>query len=108
MFGASDQQNGDCISVHYAQVVLLIIDPKTQHVSVVMNRCRHIVKGQFWQRLPQAVRLCPTAAWGVLVLVVALSEPQYVPIGITDFKHLHLDPVDPLNVTRRASASLHR
>ena len=42
-FSASNQQNGDGVSIHHAQVALLIIDPKTQHVAIVSNRRRHIV-----------------------------------------------------------------
>src|SRR5580700_5797585 len=53
------------------------------------------------------MRLRATAARRILFLVKALPKPEHVPIRITDFKHLHLDPVDPFNVARRASAGAH-
>lgn len=41
-------------------------------------------------RLLHAARLPVSAAPRVLVLVIALSEPQHVKIGIADLEHPHL------------------
>src|ERR1700683_3256172 len=105
LLSAGNEQDGNRIALQHAEAVLLIVDPKAQHIAVVSNGSRHVIERQLGQRLAQPVRLRSAPAWGDLFLMEGLPKPEHIPVRITDFKHPHLDPVDLLNFARSASAS---
>ena len=78
-----------------------MVNLEAQYVAIVRDPGRHVVQRQLRQgpsELPEGIRFRRR-------FLKRLPKPNPVAVGVLDFKHLHLDPVDLLQFAWRSASA---
>src|SRR2546423_15002854 len=85
LLGSRNEQQGDLVSIHDAEIVLLIVDLEAEHVLIIGNAASNVVVRELWLGLfPHRGRSRGRGG------VVGLAEPRRWAVPVCGLASSHL------------------